>query len=81
MARGNKPTPPVGTVCEHRYKGEIVTMEIVRSSDGEILFQVLGVQYASPTAAAKAIVGHDQFINGRKFWHFEKYLNELETEL
>ncbi len=69
--RSTKPHPPVGLVCEHRYKGTLHTMVVVETADGKVGYQVDGVIHASPTAAAKAVVGKDQFINGRTFWHLE----------
>lgn len=64
-------TPPVGLECVHKYKGTLYRMIVVERPDGTIGYKVDDVVYASPTAAAKAIVGQDQFINGRKFWHLE----------
>ena len=46
-------------------------MVVVETADGKVGYQVDGVIHASPTAAAKAVVGKDQFINGRTFWHLE----------
>ena len=46
-------------------------MKVVETEDG-IGYELEGAIYKSPTAAAKAIVGPDQFTNGRKFWHMDK---------
>ncbi len=64
--------PPVGLECVHRYQGVLYKMVVVATADGGIGYSVDGVVYASPTAAAKAVIGKDQFIYGRKFWHLDK---------
>jgi hypothetical protein len=51
-------------------------MVVVQTEDG-IGYKVGEDVYKSPTAAAKSIVGKDQFINGRKFWHMRDGNKEL----
>jgi hypothetical protein len=70
MDKQQKKVPEVGMVYHHRYKGVMYEMTVVRAGDS-VGFDVGGVIYNSPTAAAKAIVGKDQFVNGRKFWHLD----------
>ena len=62
--------PEVGQVFQHRYQGTLYTLSVVPTTDG-IGYELLGKVYRSPTAAAKALVGKDQSINGRSFWHIE----------
>jgi hypothetical protein len=64
-------TLTVGEQFQHTYKGKVYTMVVVKTDDG-IGYSVDGTVYASPTAAAKAVVGKNQFVNGWKFWHMEK---------
>lgn len=66
--RSSHQPPEVGSQYEHNYKGVLYTMIVVKS-DSEVGYMVNGVVFRSPTAAAKAIVGKDQFVNGRRFWH------------
>jgi hypothetical protein len=46
-------------------------MTVVQTDTG-VGYQVGDKVYQSPTAAAKAVVGKNQFTNGRKFWHMDK---------
>lgn len=70
MTQKNRPTPTIGSVFEHKYKGETYRMEVVLAEWG-LGYSVDGVGlFKSPTAAAKAVVG-DQFINGWKFWKMD----------
>jgi hypothetical protein len=71
MEKKERRLPSVGEVFSHRYKGEMYVMTVVKTEIG-IGYELLGQVYNSPTAAAKAIVGKDQFINGRAFWHMDK---------
>jgi hypothetical protein len=64
-------SPNIGEVFHHKYKGERYEMKVVKTDNG-IGYELLGVIYKSPTAAAKAIVGADQFVSGRNFWHMDK---------
>lgn len=61
-------TPSIGRVFQHNYKGTLYTMVVVQTKEG-VAYKVGEEIYRSPTAAAKSIVGKDQFINGRSFWH------------
>lgn len=63
--------PEVGRRFQHRYKGTMYVLTVVKTSDG-IGYELLGKIYQSPTAAAKALVGSDQPTNGRKFWHIDE---------
>jgi len=62
--------PDAGEVFVHRYKGVSYTLKAV-STDSGIAYELNGDVYQSPTAAAKAIVGLNQFVNGRKFWKID----------
>ena len=62
--------PDAGEVFVHRYKGVSYTLKVV-TTEGGIGYELDGEVYQSPTAAAKAIVGQDQFVNGRKFWKID----------
>ena len=63
-------TPEVGSVFEHIFQGALYTMEVVQSPDG-VGYMVGGIVFKSPTAAAKFVVGKEQFINGWRFWHMD----------
>jgi hypothetical protein len=64
------PDPPIGNVYQHRHKGVVHFLTVVKTEDG-VGFELNGTVYRSPTAAAKAIVGKHQQTNGRKFWHVD----------
>lgn len=70
MAKKARKEPKVGDVFEHRYKGEYFTLTVVKTENG-IGYELLGEIYRSPTAAARAIVGTNQSVNGRGFWHID----------
>lgn len=74
MKKAKHVTPAIGSTFEHRYKGTLYTMTVVESDSG-VGYEVDGEVYRSPTAAAKAVVGVDQFVNGRKFWKLDKLQN------
>ena len=66
--KNQHPLPITGTVYQHKYKGILYSMLVAKTPEG-VGYKVGEVIYGSPTAAAKSIVGKDQFINGRQFWH------------
>ena len=70
MAKKARKEPQVGEVFRHRYRREDFTLTVVETEDG-IGYELLGVIYRSPTAAAKAIVGKEHSVNGRGFWHID----------
>ena len=63
--------PPVGSVFQHRYKGQIMEMEVIKTKDG-VRFRVGDEVFRSPTAAAKFIVGRDHPVNGWAFWNMKR---------
>ena len=63
--------PDVGEAFHHNYKGVSYTLKVVSTEDG-IGYELNGAIYRSPTAAAKAVVGQNQFINGRQFWKIDE---------
>ncbi len=73
MSKSNKEkrVPAVGEIFRHRYLGEVYELSVV-STEGGIGYEMKGVIYQSPTAAAKALVGSDQSVNGRTFWHIDR---------
>ena len=60
----------IGKVFERKYRGAPYIMEVV-STDFGVGYKVLDEVYKSPTAAAKAVVGKDQYISGPKFWKLD----------
>jgi hypothetical protein len=69
--KSSRPTPKVGEVFEHSYKGTPYKMVVVETEEG-IGYMVDQSIYSSPTAAAKAVVGKNQFVNGWKFWNMDR---------
>jgi len=69
--RKRQEPPPGGGAFHHRYKGEVIEMTVVANARG-IGYRVCGHDFNSPTAAAKFVVGCDQFVNGWRFWNMEK---------
>lgn len=63
--------PTVGEVFTHRLGGRLYTLTVVATADG-LGYELNGVVYLSPTAAAKALVGKDTPTNGRSFWGVDK---------
>jgi len=66
--RPTRDLPPAGTRLSGRYRGQEFIAEVVTAEGGEgaraLEFQ--GSQYASLSAAAKAITGSS--VNGWRFW-------------
>ena len=60
--------PQVGTVFEKSFRGRTMRAKVVSidQSKGRVGLEVNGKQYQSPSAAAKALTGHE--INGWVFW-------------
>jgi hypothetical protein len=71
--KSSYPPPKLGTVYQHKYHGTLYTMVVVQTESG-VGYKVGDKVFSSPTAAAKSIIGKDQSINGRSFWH----MNESE---
>jgi len=71
MAEKERKTPEIGAVFRHRYMGVVYEMKVVETQEG-IGYEMGGIVYKSPTAAAKALVGKNQPTNGRAFWHMDK---------
>jgi hypothetical protein len=65
-----KRIPAVGEFFYHRYMGVVYELKVVET-EGGIGYELEGVIYKSPTAAAKALVGPHQPTNGRSFWHID----------
>lgn len=63
--------PPAGTRYPKKYKGEEFILTVVETDSG-IGYSLDGYVFKSPTAAAKAVVGQHQFINGWKFWKMDE---------
>ena len=71
MAKRIKRTPPpVGSEYAKNYKGENYNLKVVDTDKG-VGYLLDGFVFKSPTAAAKAVVGQHQFINGWKFWKMD----------
>ena len=66
--RENRKLPAVGSTYEHKYKGKVFRMEVVRIKD-KIAYRVSGTDYSSPTLAARSITGKS--VNGWIFWNME----------
>ena len=73
MAKQTKPRrePGVGEVFTHRLAKRMYVLTVVSTAEG-LGYQLEGVVYRSPTAAAKALVGNDTSINGRSFWGLDR---------
>ncbi len=66
--RKHRKLPTAGSSYEHKYKGKVVRMDLARIKDTTV-YRVSGIDYSSPSAAAKSITGTET--NGWKFWHME----------
>jgi len=64
--------PQVGSVFEKLFRGRTVRATVISidPSIGHVRLEVNGTQYKSPSAAAKALAGHE--INGWVFWGMDK---------
>lgn len=71
----HKALPPVGETFEKTYKGKKVTVKVVE--DG---FKIGSSKYASLTAAAKAVRGTDQEVNGWAFFGLTKKSETAKAE-
>jgi hypothetical protein len=68
--RKARPVPEPGTTFEKQFKGSTYKMVVVKTADG-VGYKVGNKVYGSPTAAAKAVQGSDQEINGPRFWQMD----------
>jgi len=66
--RKERTAPRVGATYTRTYVGQRYTMRVVEESGG-IAYSVLGEEFKSPSAAAKAITKHE--VNGWEFWGME----------
>ena len=68
QARPARELPPAGTRLSARYRGQEFIAEVVMAegSEGARVLDFQGAQYASLSAAAKAISGNS--VNGWRFW-------------
>jgi hypothetical protein len=64
--------PQVGTVFEKSFRGQTTRAKVVSidKSKGRVELEVNGKQYQSPSAAARALTGHET--NGWVFWGIDK---------
>jgi hypothetical protein len=72
--------PSIGSMFQHKYGGTVYSMIVVQTKDG-IGYKVGEQVYKSPTAAAKSIVGKEEFVNGRSFWHMNKSKNNTDRSV
>lgn len=63
--------PCVGEVFTHRIARRLYTLTVVATTEGPG-YELEGVVYRSPTAAAKALVGNGTPTNGRSFWGVDR---------
>ena len=68
QARPVRDLPPTGTRLSARYRGQEFIAEVVTAEGGEgaRVLESQGAQYASLSAAGKAITGSS--VNGWRFW-------------
>ena len=68
QARPARDLPPTGTQLSGRYRGQEFIAEVVTAEGGEgaRVLEFQGSQYASLSAAAKAITTNS--VNGWRFW-------------
>jgi hypothetical protein len=71
MPKKHREPPKVGKVFERIYKGKTYRMTVVEF-DGKTRFKVGNQVFATPTAAAKSVVGEGRFISGPLFWQMDE---------
>ena len=61
--------PELGSVFEKKYHGKIYKLKVVNSITG-IAYEIDGLLFKTPTAAAKSITKNE--VNGWEFWKIDK---------
>lgn len=62
--------PAAGTVIRRQHGGRTIEGTVFARPGGTVGIEIDGVQYPSPSAAAKAVTGYKE-INGWLFWRLD----------